>query len=106
MTKDKLTTRYFSEKYEKSPRTIMRYIEKMKDAKIPLESARGRNGGFFLTNNIRLNTIFFTENEIDDIIGSVSLCLPAKKAVVIIDKLELLKKNGGRGSGNGKSEKE
>jgi predicted DNA-binding transcriptional regulator YafY len=98
MTKDRLTTRYFSEKYEKSQRTIMRYTEKMKDAKIPLESLRGRNGGFFLKNCIRLNKIFFTENEIDDIVGSVSFCLPPKKAAVITDKLELLKKNGERRS--------
>jgi predicted DNA-binding transcriptional regulator YafY len=101
MTKDKLTTRYFSEKYEKSPRAIMRYIEKMKDAKIPLASLRGRNGGFFLTNRIRLNKIFFTDNEIDDIAGAVSLCLPPKKASVITDKLELLKDEKSSKRGNG-----
>jgi hypothetical protein len=63
----------------------------MRDAKIPLASLRGINGGFFLTNCVHLNKIFFTENEIDDIIGSVSLCLPPKKTSVIIDKLNLLK---------------
>jgi predicted DNA-binding transcriptional regulator YafY len=91
MTNDRLTTRYFSEKYEKSPRTIMRYIEKMRDAEIPIASSRGKSGGFFLTNYIPLDKLFFTESEIDDIIGSVSLCLPPKKAAALNDKLELLK---------------
>jgi predicted DNA-binding transcriptional regulator YafY len=102
MTKDKLTTRYFSEKYEKSPRAIMRYIDKMRDAKIPIGSARGRNGGFFLTNSVRLDKIFFTDNEIDDIIGSVSLCLPPKKAAAIADKLELFKSEKGNNPKNRK----
>jgi predicted DNA-binding transcriptional regulator YafY len=92
MTYDKLTAEYFAVKYEKSPRTIMRYLEKMRLHNIPLESTRGADGGFRLANRLNLKSIFFTDSEIEDIIGSVSFQLPAQKAVPIIDKLKLIQK--------------
>ncbi|MDR3263395.1 MAG: hypothetical protein LBT30_03710 [Clostridiales bacterium] len=92
MTKDKLTTKYFSQKHEKSQRTIMRYLDKMRDNKIPLLTVRGRDGGFMLSNSVDIKQIFFSDDEISGIVASVRTCLPPNQASIIENKLSLLSK--------------
>ncbi|MDR1906378.1 MAG: HTH domain-containing protein [Clostridiales bacterium] len=91
MSNDILTARYFSEKHEKSTRTIQRYLDKMRDNKIPLVSVRGKGGGFYLSNAVDLTKMFFTDNEIDDIVASVKICLPEQNASRIENKMKTLK---------------
>ncbi|MDR3294179.1 MAG: HTH domain-containing protein [Clostridiales bacterium] len=91
MTEEKLTTQYFVDKHEKSTRTVMRYIDKMRENGIPIDSVRGRNGGFYLENTIRLNEIFFTDGEIADIVYSARKCLPHERAEAIERKMTVIK---------------
>ncbi|MDR1939956.1 MAG: HTH domain-containing protein [Clostridiales bacterium] len=94
MVKDCLTASYFARKHEKSTRTIMRYIDKMRDNGIPIATVRGRNGGFVLSNTVPIKKMFLTEEEIDGIILATRLHLDKKQADAVETKMNLIKGDG------------
>lgn len=64
LNKGKVTAKELSLKFEISKRTVLRYIDAMCVAKIPLITCAGRNGGVKISDNFTLNKIFFTEQEL------------------------------------------
>ena len=92
IAKEQVTVRQLAERYEKSTRQVQRYLDKMRDAGVPIESVRGRGGGIKLANTAALQRLYFTDTEIDEIITAAQLCLPPQKAYNIIFKMKALQK--------------
>lgn len=62
LTNQRLTAKYFSKKYEISPRTVYRYVELLAQT-VPIHIQRGRNGGIRLADNFKLPVGFMTKEE-------------------------------------------
>lgn len=60
----KVTVNELSLKYEISRRTVLRYIDALCMAHIPLITHKGRNGGVSIADNFIIDRVFFTENEL------------------------------------------
>lgn len=72
LQKRKLTARYLSEKYELSPRTVYRYVEKLSE-NVPLQVTRGRNGGICLSDCYKLPENFLTATEYADVQDALAI---------------------------------
>jgi predicted DNA-binding transcriptional regulator YafY len=97
MVKDKITARELAEEYELPTRTIMRYIEKMRDAGFPIDTIRGRNGYHTLTNVLYFNGIFFSNDELQDLTAIITIAkernyLPKERAETLLKKIEIIRK--------------
>ena len=46
LTGGKVTKRYLADKFEISERTVIRYVEAIAAAGVPVYSVRGKNGGY------------------------------------------------------------
>jgi len=67
---------YLAEKFEISTRTVQRYVDVLNEAGVPIISIRGKNGGFTVTDDYKLDNSFFTEAEVNRIIS----CMNAMRA--------------------------
>ena len=67
----KLTANYLSERLGVSTRTIYRYIDELSLANIPISTAKGKNGGIFIGEEYKLNSLFFNDIELDLIQNSL-----------------------------------
>ncbi len=72
----KVKREYLAEKYEISTRTVQRYVDVLNEAGIPIISIRGKNGGFSVTDDFKLENSFFTEAEVARILS----CMNAMRA--------------------------
>ena len=63
LTGGKVTKRYLAEKFEISERTVIRYVESIAAAGVPIYSVRGKNGGYSVSNEYQFDTTFFTDFE-------------------------------------------
>lgn len=63
LAKRKVSAAYLAEKYEVSVRSIYRYIDEMTVAGIPVDVARGKNGGIYISDTFKLTKGLFTEEE-------------------------------------------
>ena len=61
--KRQVTAKELADKYEISIRTVYRYLSILDSNNIPITTKRGKNGGIFLNNNVKLNNLFFTAAE-------------------------------------------
>ena len=61
--KGNITARELANKYEISIRTVYRYLSILDSNNVPITTKRGKNGGIFLNNNVKLNNLFFTAAE-------------------------------------------
>jgi predicted DNA-binding transcriptional regulator YafY len=98
MFKDKITAKNLAEKYELSQRTIMRYLESIRNAGLNIEATRGRNGGFKLVNTLNFKKMFFTNEELANLIKSVTIAselnyLQKQESDNLINKIEIIKKH-------------
>ena len=71
LSKRKVSANYFSEKYNLSPRTVYRYVERISQA-LPVSVKRGRGGGICLSDSYTLPTGFLTTQEYDAAIEALS----------------------------------
>lgn len=63
LTRKSVTAKELSEKYNICQRSVYRYIEDLIIAGVPIETARGRYGGFYIPETYRLPSGFFTRDE-------------------------------------------
>ena len=73
MEKESISAKELAEKLEVSVRTINRDIEKLSEARIPIYTTRGRNGGISLLPDYVLNKKLLTEEEKSGILSSMRL---------------------------------
>jgi len=92
----KVKREYLAEKYEVSTRTVQRYVDVLNEAGVPIISTRGKNGGFSVTDDFKLDNAFFTEPELSRVIS----CLNAMRTNYndnicrdVIDKLTNVSRN-------------
>lgn len=64
LNKERVTANELSLKFEISKRTVLRYIDAMSAAQIPLVTHSGRNGGISIADSFSLDRAFFTEDEL------------------------------------------
>ncbi|MBQ4049507.1 MAG: YafY family transcriptional regulator [Clostridia bacterium] len=72
----KVKREYLAEKFEVSTRTVQRYIDVLGEAGVPIISTRGKNGGFSVTDDFKLDSSFFTEAEVARIISCLNAMRP------------------------------
>lgn len=68
LQKDRVTTAELSEKFEVSRRTIVRDIEAINMAGIPVAAERGKNGGVYIMNNYKLDRTLLSSKELNYIL--------------------------------------
>ena len=73
MERECISTRELAQKLEVSVRTIYRDIEKLSEARIPIYTTRGRNGGVSLLPDFVLNKKVLSEEEKSEILSSMRL---------------------------------
>ncbi len=73
MENDRMSAKDLSERLEVSVRTINRDMEKLSEARIPIYSSRGREGGFSLLPDFVLNKKVLSEEEKSGILSSMRL---------------------------------
>lgn len=59
----KVTAKYLANKYDISVRSVYRYLSILDSNNIPIITKRGKNGGIYLNNCVKLNNLFFTASE-------------------------------------------
>lgn len=64
LSKDKVTVSYVMRKFEISRSTVFRYMDALSLSKIPVVASVGRNGGFFIPKEYKINYGFFTKDEL------------------------------------------
>lgn len=67
-SKDKVSRNFLARKYEVSERTIRRYIEALSGGDIPIVTIRGKNGGYTIASDYRIDHSFFTPEEYERIL--------------------------------------
>lgn len=73
LSKKKVSVRDLSLKLELSTRTIMRYIDAIGAAGIPIVSKRGKGGGIYISDSFRISSMFFTAEEMARIRSALDL---------------------------------
>jgi len=91
MHKDKITARQISVYFEISRRTAYRYINALSISGVPVISRVGRNGGSFLLHRSFFPKYFFTPDELDTILHSLSHIPDTTHNKTLINKLLALK---------------
>lgn len=69
---DRIKTAEIAEKLEVSRRTVYRYIDELSEAGVPVVSYPGRNGGFSLQEQYRINAEFFSLEEYEALIDCLN----------------------------------
>lgn len=90
----KATKRYLAEKFEVSERTVIRYVDALSAAGVPIFSLRGKNGGYSISSEYQFDSTFFTENELARLFTGLN-ALPEQNDSVtasLTDKLKYLAK--------------
>jgi predicted DNA-binding transcriptional regulator YafY len=72
MNKDKVTANELAEYFEVSVRTIVRDMEAINLAGIPIVSQQGKNGGFSILNNYKVDKNFLTPGEIASMLRALN----------------------------------
>jgi predicted DNA-binding transcriptional regulator YafY len=72
MNKDKVTANELAEHFEVSVRTIVRDMEAINLAGIPIVSQQGKNGGFSILKNYKVDKNFLTPGEIASMLRALS----------------------------------
>ena len=72
LAKGKVSARYIASRFDISTRTVMRYLDTMSLANIPIIADNGRNGGFYIADTYRLPASFLTEKEFSAVISTLN----------------------------------
>lgn len=87
---------YLSEKYEISERTVVRYVSVLVGSGVPIISARGKNGGYFIADDYKLNYTYFNNEEKNRMINCINesnKLFSDSLNDIILDKIIHMKKN-------------
>ena len=96
LSKRSITTKYISEKYEVSIRSVYRYINCLELAGIPIYTNRGNGGGISIVDTFRFSSTFMTVAEFEQTItalNSIVENVPNTTLSNVINKLKSLIKN-------------
>lgn len=72
LSKGKVSAKYIAQRFEISTRTVMRYLDTMSLANIPIIADSGRNGGFYIADSYKLPANFLTEKEFNAVVNSLT----------------------------------
>ena len=72
LSKGKVTSKYIASRFDISVRTVLRYIDAMSLANIPLVSETGRNGGYYIADNFKIPASFLTEKELSATLNALT----------------------------------
>ena len=72
LAKGKVSAKYIAQRFDISTRTVMRYLDTMSLANIPILSDPGRNGGFYIADTYKLPAGFMTEKEFNAVISALA----------------------------------
>lgn len=95
LSKGKLSARYIAQRFDISTRTVMRYLDAMSLANVPIIADSGRNGGFYIADSYKLPASFMTEKEFNSVISTLkgyNESVQNKTIESAIDKLLAIKK--------------
>lgn len=91
IAEDKVSADFLAKKYEISTRSVYRYIEMLCEAQVPIIAQQGRNGGFYIMDNFKINATFFTPEEYNRLIPAIaSYYIQDNVTNAISDKLKTL----------------
>ena len=65
LKKEKVTSTKLAEEFEVSQRTVMRYLDALSMAGVPIYTQRGKNGGISIMKDYVFDKSFFTSQEKD-----------------------------------------
>lgn len=71
LQKDKVTTSYLAQKFEVSTRTILRDIETLNNAGIPIITVQGSGGGIMIMDNYKIDKTLLSSEELRSIISGL-----------------------------------
>lgn len=71
LQKEKVTTTYLAEKFEVSKRTILRDIDSLNKAGIPIVTTQGNGGGVSIMDNYKLDKTLLSSNDLQSIIAGL-----------------------------------
>lgn len=71
LQKDKVTAAYLSDKFEVSKRTILRDIETLNNAGIPIVTTQGSGGGITIMDNFKIDKTLLSSEELRSIISGL-----------------------------------
>ncbi len=71
IAKNKVTVKEITDRFGISRRTAFRYIDAITLANIPLTATYGRNGGYYIPDDYKLRSTFFTQEELKLLISLI-----------------------------------
>lgn len=73
LNKEQITAKELAYKYEVSERTILRYVDALSMAGVPIYTERGRGGGIKIADNYKLSSNYFTREEMARLISALTV---------------------------------
>ena len=71
LIKKKASRRFLAEKYEVSERTISRYVDTLSEAGVPIYSLAGKEGGYAISDEYKLDKTLFSPEELRRLVTCV-----------------------------------
>lgn len=68
----KVTANEIAERFEISVRSVYRYVDEMNVAGVPIDVARGRNGGIYISDTYKLPSGYFTRGEYSAVVNALT----------------------------------
>ena len=76
LAKRKMSAGELAARFEISTRSVYRYIDEMTVAGIPIDVARGANGGIYISDAYKLPRGFLTREEYEQAIAAMEAVIP------------------------------
>lgn len=90
LIKKKASRRYLAEKYEVSERTISRYVDVLSEAGVPIYSLAGKEGGYAISDEYKLDKTLFSPEELRRIVTCVKAAPDDSIKSSVLDKLQYM----------------
>lgn len=88
LIRKKVSRRYLAEKYEISERSVSRYVDTLAESGVPVYSTSGRNGGYSISDEFKLDKTLFSPEELSRMITCIKAIPDDKINISILDKLQ------------------
>ena len=95
----KVTAAEIADRFEISVRSVYRYVDEMNVAGVPIDVARGRNGGIFIADTYRLPSGYFTRGEYAAVINALNAlqsAMPDEDVAAALEKMQRQQKSDKR----------
>ena len=90
LIKKKASRRYLAEKYEVSERTISRYVDVLSEAGVPIYSLAGKEGGYAISDEYKMDKTLFSPEELRRIVTCVKAAPDDSIKSSVLDKLQYM----------------